>query len=422
MINFPAHTSTKDVLDLNAGTWSRILPAGDPANGKPFPTPRQGAAVFSFQESLAGLDSSRTSVSDTIVFGGKDASGNYLNEVWLLRAYNDVINHSGQHWTGYGSGNLQSGVNADGEGVTVTYMTECAKQLQPQSPPLPSGNQPSPSSGGRPAATSTAQSGQSKAVNLYDTSVTHKILAPVSLALVLPAIVLYRLSLLSASSHSLPRYRIGFTYLSGLVAVVAYAVGLAGLATAFTSIKYTGSIAKRSSVPNLSTTHGRAGIALFAGFYGLVPIMIAARVFRKGGHRGGSSRPAVRIRTMSNELAEKEGLHQGRSVTPLQQLTSESQPRVQSGDSLGPWSAAGHTTGGRLSSDSVNDDRSSPSTKSFEVIRKGRARHASAHSLGAFSQNLNGMNLSAQPRSPSRLVRLSIMSQLITSDLSILSG
>ena len=56
------------MLDTNAGTWSRILPSGDPgtSGGQPsYPTPREGAAGLSYSSALVG--SSRNTSSDTIV-------------------------------------------------------------------------------------------------------------------------------------------------------------------------------------------------------------------------------------------------------------------------------------------------------------------------------------------------------------------
>ena len=72
------------VLDINTGSWSRVLPSGDPGtrNGSSFPSPRQGAAAFASSIGLVG--SSRPSFSDTIVFGGRDASGTYLSEVSVV--------------------------------------------------------------------------------------------------------------------------------------------------------------------------------------------------------------------------------------------------------------------------------------------------------------------------------------------------
>lgn len=55
------------MLDINTGSWSRILPSGDPgASGKlAWPTPREGAAAFSHNKGLVGQ--SRDAFSDTIV-------------------------------------------------------------------------------------------------------------------------------------------------------------------------------------------------------------------------------------------------------------------------------------------------------------------------------------------------------------------
>lgn len=55
------------MLDINTGSWTRVLPSGDPgAAGKPvWPTPREGSAAFSHNKGLVGQ--SRDAVSDTIV-------------------------------------------------------------------------------------------------------------------------------------------------------------------------------------------------------------------------------------------------------------------------------------------------------------------------------------------------------------------
>ncbi|EKM59169.1 uncharacterized protein PHACADRAFT_86460, partial [Phanerochaete carnosa HHB-10118-sp] len=170
-----------DVFNFNAGTWARILPAGDPVDGHPtFPSPREGAAVFSLGQPLVGS----AAASDTIVFGGKDATGNYLSEVWVLRAYNGTISQSNATWSGFGNGQLQGGPSANGQGVTIQYMSSCASAIsQPSGTGSSSGHSPT-SSSKPPSPTNT---GQPIPVSRFDTSTVHKSLAPVSAALILPA-------------------------------------------------------------------------------------------------------------------------------------------------------------------------------------------------------------------------------------------
>jgi hypothetical protein len=111
------------VLNVDQGVWSRVLPSCDPGNGTSTatpecPIPREGATVISSRTNFisGGLDA-----SDTIIFGGRDKDGNYLNDVWLLRATNATITSSNQtDWgTAYGNGVLQSGRYQNGQGVTI---------------------------------------------------------------------------------------------------------------------------------------------------------------------------------------------------------------------------------------------------------------------------------------------------------------
>ena len=109
------------VLNVDQGVWSRVLPSCDPGNGTgtpECPIPREGAAVISSRTNLisGGLDA-----SDIIVFGGRDKDGNYLNDVWLLRATNATITSSNQTDWGpeYGNGVLQTGKFQNGQGVTI---------------------------------------------------------------------------------------------------------------------------------------------------------------------------------------------------------------------------------------------------------------------------------------------------------------
>lgn len=242
-----------------------MLPSGDPGqNGKAaFPSPRQGAAVLSSSTTLVG--STRTIASDTIVFGGQDASNNYLNEIWLLRAYNDALTSSNQKWTGYGNGQLQSGVNANGAGVSVQYMIQCASAIG------------SPSSSTSPTSTSppSVSSSPVSSSQMLRVPITHTALAPLSVALLLPAVIFVRLA--SPSSPSSGGHK-ALLIMSASVAVVAYALGLTGLVTSFTSISSTSVVQKRSSSGlTLKTGHGQAGLALFVALYGLIPVLFLLR-------------------------------------------------------------------------------------------------------------------------------------------------
>ncbi|THH32730.1 hypothetical protein EUX98_g1480 [Antrodiella citrinella] len=217
-----------DVLDISTRGWARVLPAGDPGtSGKPtFPSPRAGATALSWPQALVG--SNRAQSSDVIVFGGEDESGNYLADVWVLRAYNPSANSNGA---------LQGGVNASGAGVSIQKLSTCATAV---AQPTASGSSSSASSGSSstsapgPSDTNSPKPPSNAAQSLFDTSVTHKALAPVSIALLLPAILAFRLSSPSALSPVTPDHRMALFYLSVLTSLVAFGVGVGGLASAFT--------------------------------------------------------------------------------------------------------------------------------------------------------------------------------------------
>ena len=423
-ITFKSLSSLQDVFNIQTGQWARILPAGDPANGQvSFPTPREGAVAVSYFRALVGPETSRDSATDTIVFGGRDASGNYLQEVWMLRAYNGAITQSNQHWSGYKSGNLQTGVGADGEGVTISYMSKCASFIgkatstSSTSSASPTSGQPSPTTG-QPASPSDTGVVAAAPINRYDTCTTHKVLAPVSVAVALPAALIYRLSLAPIITSLQAASGPALVLLAAVLASSSFAIGIAGLAIAFTSITYNTSLSKRSSVPVLPTAHAKAGIALFAGMYVVFAVTLCLAVWRGWRSFSGSRRRSVmRSRTMSNDMAEKVGLYQGRAASPgLPEPTAQAQPRAQSSDHSSMWPFFGLGTSRQSSeSGSASAERTpSPSKHSFEVMnRPARARRASAHSLAAFSDprgsttaphNLSDMSWVFPRRSSSRLV------------------
>ncbi|OCB87543.1 hypothetical protein A7U60_g5448 [Sanghuangporus baumii] len=268
-----------DILDIDTGVWTRVIPSGDPSSGSvKYPIPREGAATFSYSQALVGGNSAVG--SDVLVFGGKDADGNYLSDVWILRAYQGEITQSNETWSGFGDGNLGSGVNASGTGVTIEYLTSCAQARtasatsSTSSPVLTSTSTPTPNPSGTPAAT---------IVFPYDTATSHKVISPVSVALLLAALVFYRMSTPSTPRAALTGPHMGFVWLAGLTGLAAYAVGIVGIVVAFTTISSTSNSALRkraSSNLSLKTNHGKIALAFFIILYAVVPFLFAAYFLR----------------------------------------------------------------------------------------------------------------------------------------------
>ncbi|OBZ70174.1 hypothetical protein A0H81_09875 [Grifola frondosa] len=390
------------VLDVGTAAWTRVLPAGDPGSttgGTPaYPSPREGAVAIASANVLVG--SSTNAASDTIIFGGRDASGQYLSEVWLLRAYNATLTQTNQSWSGFGNGELTGGKDANGAGVTVQYMTECASAITGIATQSGGHSSSTTATSGPSSSTGTGSSSSSSAsaAPLYDTSTIHKSLAPVSVALFMPAVVFFRLSAPSVGVSQLSERHIALFYAAAAVGLAAYGLGIAGLATSFTSIVSTMSIVKRSSSSslNLKTAHGRAGIALFIGFYGLVPLLIIFaivlnRIYAVRDDEVAPTNGDARPRTNSDETTGEKSTN-GRTASPLSKSEGPSQEthsegrslRVRSWAGLGTWAGAA----GRRSSESGLDSGAPDSQPqgSFEVTnRPSRTRRASGNSLAAFS-------------------------------------
>ncbi|KAF9075845.1 hypothetical protein BDP27DRAFT_1314598 [Rhodocollybia butyracea] len=251
-----------DFLDISAGTWTRVMPSADPGTNPGFPSPREGSAVFAANTPIFGGTSG--AYSDTLVFGGRDASGRYLNELWVLRSYNGAIT-SGQQWSGFGDGKLETGVSASGTGVTVQINKTCTSAISVA---------PGSSTGGHPGSPTSPPSGgaNSSVSGLFNTSVIHKILAPLSLALLLSSVVLGRLYSPFFNHHA---FTLRSVVLCALALLVCFGLGVAGLVSAFTSISSTASLNRRSSSTSLhlQTSHGRAALAFFVALYALLPLL-----------------------------------------------------------------------------------------------------------------------------------------------------
>lgn len=361
-------------MNVETGDWSRILPAGDPGtSGTPtFPTPREGAVAYSFSEALVG--SNRQGAADTIVFGGQDENGTYLNEVWILRAYNGVITASNSSW-GAPSGQLQTGINANGAGVSNQYLTQCASQLQ-SLPTTPSANPSTPT----PTSIPTTHSFEA-----YDVSFAHKLTAPLSVALLFPAILCARLALPPAKVTDQTRRSVLFIYLASVIAVAAYGLGFAGLVTSFTSIRRSTVIMSKrgASSPILQTGHGVAGLILVVTLYVVVPILYLLSLFRSARRPTGvlDRSEAAASRANSVDTAEKLG------SSPAPQLTQyppspPASPRVR----LHSWGGSSFWLGrrsreGRASIDGESVHSAGPQ-RAFEVVnRPTRIRRASTNGL-----------------------------------------
>ena len=406
-----SHDFDQDVLDINGGSWARILPSGDPGStgNATFPQPRSGAASISYPSGLVG--SSAGSYSDTIIFGGQDGSGNYLSDMWVLRAYSGSVSQSGQSWSGFGNGELQTGVNANGAGVSVQYITTCAKALSSSkgSSPTTSAGHGSPTN---PTSSSTSFpfTGPSQ---LYDTSIIHKSLAPISLALLLPTVIFYRLSLPPTSGPPL-QFSFGLRCTSVLILFVAYGAGLAGLVSSFTSISTSGSTFSKRAVSSstiLKTAHGQVGIALFVSLYVLIPLLYVVSFLRW--RMCASSKEIVgkiraeRTRADSSDTAEK--LNSFKAAADTSQLgvpptpmpaTPSSPEHTPSRRHIGLWFRSKDLK--TPSEETTSESESSPAQRTFEVVnRPNRARHPSSSGTPTFYEHPH--RSSTMPRNLSEL-------------------
>ncbi|OJA18990.1 hypothetical protein AZE42_00394 [Rhizopogon vesiculosus] len=357
------------VLDIGTGDWSRILPAGDPGEDgvQTYPTPREGAVAFSYSQALVGLD--KGVATDTIVFGGQDESGEYLRDVWILRAYNGSISSSNGSW-GAPTGPLATGIDANGANVTIQFMTQCAVQLMSSS---------STSPGSTPSASSNSQSYQ-----LYDVSFAHKLLAPISLVILLPSILLLRLALPPVQTHRPTNRNIALFYLSGIVALAAYGAGVGGLISAFTSISSTMVTVKRStSYQNLQTVHGIAGLALFIALYVMVPFLylLASCYSRSEPPKEATEHPAaITSRTNSTDTAEKLAAYSAPQRSQYPPSPHSPRTRLHSWGGSSFWLSR-RSREGRASTDSESIHSSGPQ-RAFEVVnRPARTRRSSTNGL-----------------------------------------
>ncbi|KZT60171.1 hypothetical protein CALCODRAFT_515554 [Calocera cornea HHB12733] len=304
-----------DILNAGSGDWSRIVPS----NGGSVPSPRYGAVAVSHSSVMVG--NSDVAASDTVVFGGVDiATGTYLNELWLLRQYNAPVTAStGNQWNGYGDGTIEDDYNATGTGVTNNYLTQCVAYT-----PLPSSGTsmtgPTPSSTGS-SSNPTSSPSASSSVTFYpfDTAPSHKVLSAVSIAGFLPCLLVLRYA--SGPVPGRREYSLALIYLASMFALIAYAVGVAGFATALTTTyRVTMPLSTRdvSSSDFLQTAHGQAGLALFILLYVLVPAW-AGVMFCLGRLRGPKSPKPDSVSMMEKTRETRDSSSTGAGFSDIQQ-------------------------------------------------------------------------------------------------------
>ncbi|KIL70075.1 hypothetical protein M378DRAFT_156128 [Amanita muscaria Koide BX008] len=371
------------VLDSNGGTWIRALPAGDPGSTgqASYPVAREGAAVVAYPNAVVGQN--RKTTSDIIMFGGQDASGRYLSDLWLLRSYNGSVTSSNPQWSG-GSGQLQTGVNADGSGVLMQFPNKCATRITASSSTSPS------STSSSPRGTAPSNSDTSLA---YDTTIIHKVFAPLSVALLLPISIYFRLTLSTYTDKKISESQLSWFLAASTLTFLAYAVGIVGLVTSFAFLS--------SSLPTARTTlptaHGQVGLAFFVCLYVIIPALFVLRYFiaRSALFEDGRN-TEIEERVNSLDTTEKPSSLPGHagSTGHSSGASPPSSPHIQS-QSLGH--VRNRTTEAIMSSD-TESVTSGGQHRAFEVLnRPPKSRHASNNWAQVYvesSQPLNPRSLS----------------------------
>ncbi|KZS97790.1 hypothetical protein SISNIDRAFT_196572 [Sistotremastrum niveocremeum HHB9708] len=410
------------VLDTSSSSWARVIPAGDPGSGTvTYPSPREGSAVLSYPSALVG--SNRGAASDTIVFGGQ-TNNSLVNEVWILRAYNGAVSGTGEHWTGFGSGTLQSGVDADGEGVTATYLTQCAQAIAPST--TSSGHSSkttssqSTSISSTPTSSSTGQSTASTTpsptpVAGFEVSVIHKALSPVSVGLFYLIVILYPFCLPSSGpTVFLSSFKLLLS--AATISIIAYVVGIVGIVLAFTSSHATmAQVHKRDSQLDspkaLHAGHSIAGLTLFASFFAVSCVLIFADLIAEGWPKQQQPTPSIameekessmRPRTPSAHLISPIEPADGSQydtpasgeVTPGRRQRAKSAGPTFLGSTLFAGVHRRDTRASHISDESHHSTKSAPTSRSFQVVnRPGRRRSHGPPNAGPSSYSHYGHSI-----------------------------
>lgn len=219
-----------------------VVPAG-----KNKPKPREGAAVVSHQNVKMGGTTFSDNTAQTIVFGGVDEDGNFLNDLWILRAYDGSVQPDSPTW----------------QNVTVQYSTSCATAIVP--PPSPPDDS-STSTTSAPSGPSQPSTPTNTSGVLFTTSTVHKALSPVSVALLLSAVAAYRFVAIPTRGIGAREQRMGLVYLSWIIGGIAYILGVIGFIVSFATSKRqdVASLARRATEkePFLASGHAKGTLSL----------------------------------------------------------------------------------------------------------------------------------------------------------------
>ncbi|EJD53674.1 hypothetical protein AURDEDRAFT_110461 [Auricularia subglabra TFB-10046 SS5] len=340
------------VLDAQQGTWTLVIP-----DGSSRPSGRQGAAAVS--RTNVKIDGTEVAAAaDTIVFGGVDNDGNFLNDLWVLRAYPGVVTVD----------------NPSRDGVSVKYLTSCAKAITP--PPGGPSDPGSPGSDGQPPDNSQPGTGSSRDDVSFDTSTIHKALSPVSVGLLLAAVATYRFISIPTRTQATEQ-RMGLVYLSWLVGGIAYILGVIGFVVSLATSKRIDrieTIAKRATrdLPFLATMHAKAGFVIFLGLYALVPIAaVVAQCFNRRQDTNDDAESREKVPVQSDKSID-------RALSPSPGVGGAA-PSAAASEANSNTNTITRLLGGRWRRPRVVSDseQSSPSlaeppVRSFEVVRNHR--------------------------------------------------
>lgn len=307
------------------------------------------------------------------IFGGRDTSGQYLSEVWLLRAYKGSIVSTDLQWEGFGNGRLSTGIGADGSGVTVQYLSQCATAISTSANITVSSEPPVPTSTHTTHPTTHPSAPSDPITRTYETSLLHKLFVPLSLIILQVIILIFRNPIRPPSTYY---------YLAG--GLGAYGLGVAGFVLAFTTISVSPDIPS-TILSHLHTVHGVAGLIFFLCVYALVPLLMlinastsrlrgSSRKAFRGSHQTGGSDPGpVRSDIVVDEKPEH--IIGSRSAPQsLSNISPPSSPRLRT-QSWGPFEAG-------MCSDTESFTSGIP--RGFEVVnRPPRLRQASGNTVPA---------------------------------------